>query len=181
MSIESIIEGVIGREGKYSNNPHDAGGETMWGITAATARANGYIGPMRDMPRDIAAQIYLNRYVIAPGFNKIIALNHKIGEKLVDAGVNCGPALPGPWLQRTLNALNRQGALFSDLAVDGVLGPATQAALLYVLRQRGADGEKIILRTLNCIQGARYLEITEQRPANEEFFAGWMLNRVEFA
>jgi hypothetical protein len=37
----------------------------------------------------------------------------------------------------------------------------------------------VILRALNCLQGARYFDITETRAANEEFFFGWMLNRVE--
>lgn len=181
MSIQAIIEGVIQREGSYSNNPADKGGETMWGITMPVARANGYMRAMRDMPRDVAARIYLEKYVNAPGFVRIVALNAAIGEKLVDAGVNCGPALPGPWLQRILNVLNRQEKLFPDLVVDGVLGPATQAALLYILRQRGKDGETIILRALNSLHGAYYFEITEKREANEEFFAGWMLNRIAFA
>lgn len=181
MSIESIIEGVIGREGRYSNNPADAGGETMWGITIGTARACGYAGPMRDLPRDLAAQIYLNQYVVKPGFMRIAAISLPIAEELVDSGVNCGPALPAKWLQRTLNVLNRQGKLFDDLVVDGVIGSATQVALRYVLDQRKADGEKIIQRALNCLQGAHYFEITERRAANEEFFAGWLLNRVEIA
>lgn len=181
MSITKIIEGVLDREKGYANNPNDAGGETMWGITIATARRNGYTGPMREMTRDRAAAIYLAEYVTTPGFHKIVALNAAIGEELVDSGVNCGPARPGPWLQRTLNLLNRQAKLFPDLVVDGVLGPVTQTALLTVLNNRGVDGEKVILRMLNCLQGAYYMEVTERRPANEEFFFGWMLNRVEVA
>lgn len=181
MSIESIIEGVIDREGVFSDNPLDRGGPTKYGITQATARRHGYTGDMRDLPRELAVKIYFKDYVEAPGFSRIAALNLPIAEELVDSGVNCGPALPSKWLQRTLNLLNRQGKLFPDLVVDGVLGPATHKALMYVLYQRGAAGEKIILRTLNCLQGVHYIEITERRPANEEFFAGWMLNRVEAA
>lgn len=181
MSIQKIIEGVLDREQGYANNSKDTGGETMWGITIATARRNGYTGPMRDLPRDRAASIYLHEYVIAPGFMRIAAISTAIAEELVDSGVNCGVSRPGPWLQRTLNLLNREAKLFPDLVVDGVLGPATQAALLYVLKHRGADGEKVILRVLNCLQGAHYMEITERRAANEEFFFGWMLNRVAAA
>lgn len=178
MSIQQIIDGVIEREKGYANNPSDAGGETMWGITIATARRNEYTGAMRDLTRDQAAAIYMREYVIAPGFARIAAINISIAEELVDSGVNCGPGRPGKWLQRTLNLLNRQAQLFPDLVVDGALGPASQAALLYVLNHRGIDGEKVILRALNCLQGAYYMEITENRAANEEFFFGWMLNRV---
>lgn len=181
MSITKIIEGVLDREKGYVNNPKDAGGETNWGITIATARRNGYTGPMRDLSRDQAAKIYLNEYVIEPGFMRIAAINMAIAEELVDSGVNCGTSRPGPWLQRTLNLLNREAKLFPDLVVDGVLGPATQAALMYTLRHRGADGEKVLLRCLNNLQGVYYMEITERRAANEEFFFGWILNRVEAA
>jgi lysozyme family protein len=179
VSVETIIEGVLEREKGYANNPKDAGGETMWGITIATARHHGYLGLMRELTRDQAARIYLAEYVTQPGFDKVVAMNAAIGEELVDSGVNCGPGLPGVWLQRTLNLLNREARLFPDLVVDGALGPATLAALKTVLGQRGADGARVILRALNCLQGARYFDITEKRAANEEFFFGWMLNRVE--
>jgi lysozyme family protein len=179
MSIESIIEGVLEREKGYANNPKDVGAETMWGITIATARRHGYMGLMRELSRDLAARIYLGEYVTQPGFDKVVAINAEIGEELVDSGVNCGPGLPGPWLQRTLNLMNREAKLFPDLVVDGALGPATLAALKSVLAQRGTDGVRVIMRSLNCLQGARYFDITEKRAANEEFFFGWMLNRVE--
>jgi len=178
MNIQQIIEGVLDREKGYANNPNDAGGETMWGITIATARRNGYTGLMRELSRDQAFAIYMREYVVAPGFMRIAAINISIANELVDSGVNCGPGRPGKWLQRTLNLLNRQAKLFADLEVDGVLGPQTQLALLYVLEHRGLDGEKVILSALNCQQGSYYMEITENRAANEEFFFGWMLNRV---
>jgi lysozyme family protein len=181
MNIQQIIDGVLEREKGYANNPNDAGGETMWGITIATARRHGYTGAMRELTRDQAFAIYMDEYVTAPGFVRIAAINISIAEELVDSAVNCGPGRPGPWLQRTLNLMNRQAKLFPDLVVDGVLGPATQVALLSVLNQRGADGEKVILRSLNCQQGAYYMDITEKRAANEEFFFGWMLNRVAIA
>jgi lysozyme family protein len=53
---------VIGIEGRYSNNPTDSGGATMYGITEAVARAYGYTGRMQDMPLGIAKEIYRQRY-----------------------------------------------------------------------------------------------------------------------
>jgi lysozyme family protein len=181
MSVQTIIEGVVEREGGFVDNPNDRGGPTCWGITEAVARKWGHTGAMRDLPRDLAVKIYFQDYVTAPGFVRIAAINTAIGAELVDSGVNCGPGRPGPWLQRTLNLMNRQAKLFPDLVVDGVLGPATQFALLSVLKQRGADGEKAILRCLNSLQAVYYMEITERRAANEEFFFGWIINRVEVA
>lgn len=180
-SVDQMIDDLIGREGRYSFSINDAGGETMWGITAATARRNGYMGAMSMMPRSTAVAIYRNEYFVQPGFDKVYAVSQPIAEEMFDTGVNMGTGLPGAWLQRVLNALNRQGKDYADVAVDGRIGPATITALRAFLGSRGADGETVIRRALNCQKGARYLDITEARPRNENFYFGWLLNRVEIA
>lgn len=178
MNKDQLIAAVIDREGDYSNNPADKGGPTRWGITEAVARRSGFAGDMRALPRDFAVAVYMRQYIGAPGFDRVLAVSGAIGEEMIDTGINMGVSLPGAWLQRILNALNQQARTFPDLVVDGDLGPATISALRTVLKLRGIDGEKVIVRALNCLQGARYLDITEGRPANEEFLFGWMLNRV---
>jgi lysozyme family protein len=180
-SIDQMIDELVGREGGYSHNINDAGGETMWGITAATARRNGYTGPISQMPRTTALAIYRIEYFIQPGFDKVYEVAPRIGEEMFDTGVNLGVSIPGPWLQRTLNALNRQQKDFRDIEVDGKIGAATIGALRAYLALRGADGEKIVLRLLNCLQGVHYLTISENRQANETFTNGWLFNRVEIA
>src|SRR3546814_14159705 len=55
---DALIDAVIDREGRYVNHPADRGGPTCWGITEAVARAEGHVGAMRDLPRDMAAPIY---------------------------------------------------------------------------------------------------------------------------
>lgn len=176
-----IIDDLIAREGDFSDNPADKGGATRWGITEAVARASGYGGDMRHLPRDFAVAVYTDDYINKPGFRKVLEVSPTIGEEMIDTGVNMGVSLPGPWLQRILNALNQQARAFPDLVVDGEIGPATISALRAVLKQRGYQGEVVIARALNCQQGARYLDLTEKRVANEEFFFGWMLNRVGIA
>lgn len=180
-SVDQLIDELIGREGRYSNNASDAGGPTMWGITETVARRHGYTGLMRDLPRARAALIYRDEYFVAPGFDQVYALSQPIAEEMFDTGVNMGTALPGPWLQRILNALNNHGKDYPDIGVDGCIGPATISALRSFLNRRGAAGEKVILRALNCQQGVRYLDITEARGQNEDFYFGWLLNRVEAA
>ncbi len=179
MSVKTIIDGIIEREGGYTNHPSDKGGPTCWGITEAVARENGYQGAMATMPRSFAYTVYERRYVIGPGFGKVITIAPRIAEELIDTGVNMGQALPGPWLQRILNGLNRQGKDYPDVKIDGQVGPGTLGALKALLAKRGAAGEVAVLRALNCLQGARYIEITEARPANEDFLFGWLDNRVE--
>ncbi|MEC6001654.1 putative peptidoglycan-binding domain-containing protein [Acinetobacter pittii] len=97
----------------------------------------------------------------------------------VDTGVNCGTGFAKPLLQRALNLLNNQGkAGWPDLAVDGIYGPATLNALKTYLAKRGKEGEKVLVRVLNIIQGQRYIEICERNPSQEQFFYGWIANRV---
>jgi len=176
-----LIDELIEREGDFVDHPSDKGGPTCWGITEAVARADGYLGHMKDFPREWAERLYWRKYISAPGFDKVLLVSPLIGEELIDTGVNMGETLPGPWLQRTLNLLNQQARAFPDLVVDGQIGPATISALRSVLDKRGRDGELVIMRCLNCLQGNRYFEITEKREKNEDFFFGWLRNRVVIA
>lgn len=178
MSIDALIDGVIGREGGYTNDPRDAGGATMWGITERVARANGYAGSMKDMPREVAKNIYFSQYVQKPGFAAVMPLSAKIAEELVDTGVNMGPAVASLFVQQALNTFNNQGQDYADLKVDGDVGPATIAALKALLAKRGVDGETVMLRALNALQGERYITLGANRPANEAFEFGWFLRRV---
>lgn len=176
---DRLIDGVIGREGGYANHPDDRGGETIWGITVAVARRYGYPGPMRSMPRDEAVRIYKSRYWTEPGFGQVAELSVRAAEELFDTGVNMGPAVAAGFLQRALNALNRQGKDYSDLKVDADIGPATLRALSSYILLRGAEGEDVLLKALNVLQGERYVSLAEGRAANESFVYGWLRTRVE--
>jgi lysozyme family protein len=44
VTVEAIIDGVIGAEAGSRTIPTIPGGPTMWGITERVARANGYTG-----------------------------------------------------------------------------------------------------------------------------------------
>ncbi|MDR9519198.1 glycoside hydrolase family 108 protein [Acinetobacter baumannii] len=179
MSVEKYIDDLIKREGGFVNNPNDRGGATNYGITEAVARVNGWKGPMRDLPLDLAKQIYKQQYWINPRFDQVNTLSPLIAEELLDTGVNCGVAFAKPLLQRALNLLNNQGkGGWPDLAVDGIYGSATLGALKIFLDKRGKDGEKVMLKVLNIMQGQRYIEICERNPTQEQFFYGWISNRI---
>ncbi|MCM1961341.1 glycosyl hydrolase 108 family protein [Acinetobacter pittii] len=179
MNIEKYLDELIKREGGYVNNPADRGGATKYGITEAVSRANGYKGNMKDLPIDVAKAIYRKQYWIEPRFDQVNSISSAVAEELLDTGVNCGTSFAKPLLQRALNLLNNQGkAGYNDLKVDGVYGPATLNALKTYLTKRGKDGEKVLVRVLNIMQGQRYIEICERNPSQEQFFYGWIANRV---
>jgi lysozyme family protein len=169
-------------EGGYANNPNDAGGETNFGITKAVARANGYTGPMRDMRCDQALAIYRAEYWARPGFQVVGEIAPKVAGELLDTGVNMGVGTASIFLQRALNVLNRRARDYADIKVDGWIGAKTIAALNGLIAVRGQDrAEAVLLKMLNCLQGARYVELGEQRAENEEFELGWFENRIGLA
>lgn len=170
-----IIEAVLEVEGGYVNDPEDSGGETNFGITVARARASGYVGAMRDMSRQTAFGIYTVEYWDAVQADDLLALSHAVAEEVVDTGINCGTGRAGRFLQRALNVFNKRAKLYPDLKVDGNIGPATINALRGYLAVRDED---TLIKALNCLQGAKYIELAERREKDERFVYGWLKQRV---
>ena len=121
MNFEAAFEKLIDpqHEGGYVNDPRDPGGETMLGITVAVARANGYAGAMKDMPRATAAAIYQVKYWTPAGCDVVPDV---LKFDLFDMAVNQGVPSAVKALQHAVGVLE-----------DGALGPMTvqaaQAAL----------------------------------------------------
>jgi len=177
VNFDVIISRILAAEGGYSNNANDKGGETNFGITVAVARANGYLGEMRDMPESLARLIYLKRYVATPAFDRIAQINEKVGAELIDTGVNMGPSVASTFFQRWLNAFNYRGP-YQDVFVDGRIGSVTVEAFRAFMTWRGLPGETAMLRGLNALQGSRYLDIAERDQNQRQFTFGWM-NRLD--
>jgi lysozyme family protein len=160
IDVDRLIDGLIEREGGYVANPADKGGPTCFGISEVVARANGYRGPMRQLPREEAAAIYKRLYWLRPRFDEIARRSPRIAAELFDTGANMGPAVAVTFLQRALTALNRGGKDYPDLVPDGRIGERTLAALDSFLNLRGkTSGETVLLRALEALQGERYLRL----------------------
>lgn len=141
---------LMGNEGGYSNNPADPGGETMWGITARVARANGYQWEMKDLSRDTAKAIAKRAYWDTLHLDDI---NPRVAFQVFDANYNGGHA--AKWLQAAVG-----------VDQDGIIGPATIAAI------NNVDPMKVIMRF--DAYRMRYLDSLPTWPA---FGKGWM-NRI---
>jgi lysozyme family protein len=112
---DEAFSALIGNEGGYSNNLADPGGETMYGITVAVARANGYTGPMQNLPMETAKQIAKGRYWYSVHAD---VMSDKLAFQMFDAAYNSGPSQSIKWLQTALGVDS-----------DGVVGPVTLNAL----------------------------------------------------
>jgi lysozyme family protein len=148
MTFDEAFTKLLGHEGSYSNHSADPGGETMWGITIAVARANGYTGPMRQLPQTEAKRIYKALY-----WDKVQAdaLPDRVRYAVFDAAVNSGPGQAVRWLQRALG-----------LADDGHIGPVTIA---YV---KQADHEALTRKML-----AQRLRFMTNLTTWSSFSRGW--------
>lgn len=178
-SITQLLDELIAREGGYVNHAADRGGPTNWGVTEQVARAFGYRGDMRAMARPVALDIYRRRYWLRPGFGDVAEFMPRLAEELFDTGVNMGPKVAATFLQRALNGLNRGGADYPDIAADGDIGPMTLLAIERLVHKRGLGlAERVLLRAVDALQGARYVEIAEKNPSQEAFLFGWLANRV---
>lgn len=114
--IDLMLEQVLKSEGGYVNNPKDKGGETKYGITAAVARANGYKGSMKSLPKQTAVDIYKRQYW-TDACNKINS--DKVAFIVLDMNINHGIKNSNKILQKALNSLGAR------LVVDGIAGSKT--------------------------------------------------------
>lgn len=148
MNYDQAFDALIGNEGGYSFNANDPGGETMWGITARVARRNGYLGDMKLLSRDTAKGIYEHEYW-APA--RCDDLPPALRFQMFDAAVNSGVEQATLWLQRAV-----------DVAADGVIGPATLAAV------RAQD--QVVV---GILFDAQRLDFMTDRPTWGAFGRGW--------
>jgi lysozyme family protein len=180
MELSDVLNSVISVEGGYTNNPSDLGGETNWGITVATAHQHGYTGDMKDMTKDQALDIYMSQYVIAPQFDKVFNLSQSLGQHVIDCGVNMGITVSAAILQRALAVFSDHDKYYTIEAIDGHIGPNTLSALqAFLTLRQNDDGEAVLLKTINCLQGEQYIVMAETRYQNQDFVYGWMRNRIQ--
>lgn len=111
MDFDAAFHRLLGHEGNYSEHPDDPGGATRFGVTEKVARANGYLGDMRDYPVEDAKRIYRRAYWDAVRAEELPA---EIRYAVFDAAVNSGVKQAVIWLQRSIGADS-----------DGLIGPQT--------------------------------------------------------
>lgn len=140
-------------EGGLSDDPHDHGGRTLYGISAA---ANPDVDLDRLTPEG-AARLARERYWTPCGGD---VLPGRLAIACADYGFNSGPATAVRDLQRCIGALP-----------DGAVGPRTLEAV------RAVDRDLALALALNERRRARLREIA-RRPGQGRFLRGW-LNRVD--
>lgn len=173
-------------EGVYSNNPVDPGGETFKGISRKFwpkwegwpiidfFKRNNKEGISFDSLLRNSYLLKLTEDFYKNNFWDVFKLDdisdQDIANELFESSVNLGIVSTTKLLQKSLNLLNRNATLYSDIEIDGVYGKNTKNALLACLNNK--DGV-YLFNMLNILQGQKYLTI-----GNETFIRGW-LNRIK--
>jgi len=175
-------------EGGFSNDPDDRGGKTNMGITHGTlsrARINGWVPKdvtIETLTREQAETIYRKGYWEPIKGDE---LPSPIAEIVFDCAINHGVGGAVRMLQRALNAMRHT----IPLAVDGVIGPKTLAAVqkLVELDRKHSDAfpemgprfhTMMLARTIALYRAQYYVLIVESRSNQKKFFWGWIRNRV---
>ena len=183
------FEKTMGHEGGYVNDPDDAGGETYCGISRVYNPSwYGWtlIDQEKDEPdfpacleddEDLDAAVedfYKDKYWDVNRLDDVDS--QAVAEEMFDTGVNMGTGRAARFLQTSLNYLNRNGSLYQELVVDGMIGTASLNALQIVLY----DGdEEVVLSMLNTLQGRHYMDYMDKNPSQKKYARGWF-KRVTF-
>lgn len=172
---------TMGHEGGYSDHPNDRGSATFAGISRKYHPTwNGWliIDRYKQLPafpgnlkgnQALEEQVF---YFYKKNFwdvNKLDQINsQEIANEVFDTGVNMGYKVAAEFLQSAYNLLSKNQASYNKILVDGVVGQKTVMAInahKYPMR---------LVKTLNILQGSRYVQICEKDPTQEVFFAGWI-------
>ena len=172
-----LLDFIFCVEGGYFNHPNDPGGETMYGIIKTEARKWGYEGKMRDLPKEVAIEIYKKKYWKATGLMNI--KNFAVALSIFDFQVNSG--IRGAKIaQKTANKL------YQNRTVEESFKKAMEGT--YPLSEDGALGPKSFevinkipplefLMAYNVFQEDQYEDLMRNNSKLRVFDEGWE-NRI---
>lgn len=150
------------KDGAYTNDPKDAGGETKWGISK---RANPDVN-IKDLTYKEAIKIYYTKYW-DPMY--ILIPDDKLMFKIFDMGVLNGKMTAVRYLQECIKK-------YKTIKVDGVFGPITATALsAATIEGHNQDiYDAYVQKFLS-----RVTRIILVKPWNLKFKKGW-INRINY-
>ena len=122
-TFEEIIEVVLEHEGGYVNDPHDAGGETNFGI----AKKFNPDVDIKNLTKEGAKEIYYEKYWKPSKANQV---PDRLKHIYFDMVVNFGQGGAVKVLQRAAVAKGH------NISIDGGIGPATIKAIQNVETDR---------------------------------------------
>ena len=149
-TFQNIIQEVLEHEGGYVDDPHDAGGETNYGISKRWYPDVD----IKNLTMDDAIDIYYRDYWKP---SKAESLPEELRKTYFDMCVNMGQSQAVKILQQAINSKKR-----TKIDVDGRIGPQTIQHSSKVTKQR--------LQAYRCLF---YGKLVLNKPDQERFYYGW--------
>ncbi|MEL6585240.1 MAG: holin-associated N-acetylmuramidase [Pseudomonadota bacterium] len=182
LTVRSIAEAIVAREGGYVNDPDDPGGATNFGVTIHTMRRLGLdldgdgdvdSRDVRRLTRSRAVDIFIDHYFRRV---KVDQLPEPLQATVFDMYVNSGSNAV-----RILQRLLRQ--MHFDVTVDGVIGPQTIAAT----RNAMGKAPDHMVDAYGIARRNYYYALADRRPASRKYArrrdggkGGWIRRAEEF-
>lgn len=151
---ETAITYVLASEGGLSNDKHDRGGMTKFGITTLEAKRHGYLDVSK-LTLEQAIEIYHNVYWLFEGVK-----SDRVATKLLDIYVNLNPRKAIKIIQEA-----------SGARVDGIWGPST-------IDHINRCNEDELLDSLATLLSDWYVEIVEADITQLDFLKGWIRRAI---
>ena len=155
-SFEEIINKVLEHEGGYVNDPHDAGGETNFGI-AKRWYPNVDI---KNLTKEQAKKIYHTDYWRR---GKCDEVPSQLRHIYFDMCVNFGRKGAVKVLQQAANSKTR-----NKIDVDGGMGPTTLKSI-----------QNLSIDRVRAYRVLRFANIVIDKPNQERFWVGWYRRATE--
>ncbi|MGB3406914.1 MAG: holin-associated N-acetylmuramidase [Jannaschia sp.] len=182
LTVRSIAEDIVAREGGYVNDPDDPGGATNFGVTIHTMRRLGLdldgdgdvdAADVRRLTRAQAVDIYIEHYFDRVRISALpVVLQASVFDMYVNAGANAVRIL-----QRLLVRMGQA------VAVDGAIGPQTIEAA----RVATENAPEHIADAYGIARRNYYYALADRRPASRKYArrrdggkGGWITRAEEF-
>lgn len=159
-TFEIALAVVLKNEGRYINDPDDAGGETNFGISKRSYPDLD----IKNLTLQEASAIYRKDYWDAYQYSRINT--QTIATKIFDMAVNMGPSQAHKLAQRSVWAWSQQP---SELLDDGIMGNNTLGAINHI--------GGFLIATLRSEQANYYRRLVIEQPTKQKYLQGW-LNRA---
>ena len=166
-NFEDAIKIILIHEGGFTDNPHDPGGKTNFGITQESLNECfeklGLPSNVEDLIEDNAKIFYQSEYWDKYDYDKLSSSS--IATKIFDMAVNMGAHEAHILAQRAVNNCG------NNIKVDGIMGDNTINAINILC----LHGRELTLKAVLVNQCKRFYEnLVEEKPALKEFLNGWL-------
>lgn len=180
-----IIQNILAKEGIYSNDRVDRGGETVYGISRRfnpnlqiwkevdklKRKKGNMVQKVKDSPniKTMAEKEYLTQFR-KHGLNQVDLV---VADLIFDGFVNIGFDAGSRMVQTLCNSFNYKHQYGDDLPIDGNFGKNSRERLVVVIKHHREQ----FIQGLLSMRSSHYVTIAQNDASQRKYIKGW-LNRI---